>query len=209
MSRSALLDGLVFVLLVLAGVFTRIEFRQVPNFKPVAALALFAGFYFAAKRGPTATAASSIRPHVIATAVPLCIMAASDWWIGGYDLRLMALVYAMLTVPALVGPILRRRLLGANDTACDSVSACVWLGLASLASSLAFFLVTNFGCWFLFDHYAKTWTGLLECYTMAVPFFRYTVAGDLFFASLTFGSYILLRFAVQPASDLAAQPNDA
>ena len=70
-------------------------------------------------------------------------------------------------------------------------------------------LVTNFGCWILFDHYAKTWSGLWECYTMAVPFFRYTVAGDLFFACMTFGGYLLVRSFGYSTNGATTQPHDA
>ena len=37
---------------------------------------------------------------------------------------------------------------------------------------LFFFLVTNFADWYFFDTYAKTGRGLLDCYTLAIPFFR-------------------------------------
>ena len=34
-------------------------------------------------------------------------------------------------------------------------------------------------------------TGLLECYTAALPFFRQTILGDMIFVSLFFGSYAM------------------
>ncbi|MFM2095140.1 MAG: hypothetical protein RIS70_2264 [Planctomycetota bacterium] len=212
MNRAALLDCLVFGALVLAGVVARVEFRHIPNFKPVAAIALFAGFYFAGTRGKHAEQAPTTRTRLAplaASAVPVAIMAASDWFLGGYDLRLMTLVYVMLALPAFFGPVLRNAFFRQGRAACDTWSASIYLLIASLASSLAFFLVTNFGCWILFDHYAKTWSGLLECYTMAVPFFRYTVAGDLFFASMTFGGYLLVRSFGYGTSGELMQPHDA
>jgi hypothetical protein len=37
--------------------------------------------------------------------------------------------------------------------------------------------------------YAPTWAGLVECYVLAIPFFRNTVGGDLFFVAVMFGAY--------------------
>ena len=55
-----------------------------------------------------------------------------------------------------------------------------------LLSSLLFFLVTNLGVWFL--HYPITTEGFITCFTLAIPFFGYSIVGDLFFsAALIFG----------------------
>ena len=57
-----------------------------------------------------------------------------------------------------------------------------------LGSSLLFFLVTNFGVWYL--GYPNTLAGLVSCYTLALPFFVNTIIGDLFFThslSYSFG----------------------
>lgn len=47
-----------------------------------------------------------------------------------------------------------------------------------LASAL-FFLISNFGVWW--HWYPHTWSGLLTCYTLAVPFFWRTLLGDVVF----------------------------
>jgi hypothetical protein len=61
-----------------------------------------------------------------------------------------------------------------------------------LLSSLLFFLVTNLGVWFL--HYPLTTEGFIACFTLAIPFFGYSIVGDLFFsAALLFG----YRFAAK------------
>jgi len=46
-------------------------------------------------------------------------------------------------------------------------------------SSVLFFLLTNFGVWFL--GYPNTFVGLVSCYTLALPFFVNTIIGDFFF----------------------------
>jgi hypothetical protein len=47
-----------------------------------------------------------------------------------------------------------------------------------LLSSLIFFIVSNFGVWFM--DYPHTIEGLTMCYTLAIPFFGYSIIGDLF-----------------------------
>ena len=49
-------------------------------------------------------------------------------------------------------------------------------------ASLIFFIISNFGVWII--GYPKTIDGLILCYTMAIPFFGYSLAGDLFFGYL-------------------------
>ena len=51
-----------------------------------------------------------------------------------------------------------------------------------LLSSFIFFLISNFGVWVI--GYPKNIEGLLLCYSMAIPFFGYSIAGDLFFGYL-------------------------
>lgn len=62
---------------------------------------------------------------------------------------------------------------------------------ATLAGSVVFFLVTNLGVFLMQDLYPHTATGLLTCYTMALPFFRNSLAGDVFFAGLLFSLHYL------------------
>jgi hypothetical protein len=70
------------------------------------------------------------------------------------------------------------------------------IGLASVAGSVVFFLLSNFGVWVGSNMhppmYPLTFGGLAECYTAALPFFRNTLIGDLTYAALMFGSYHLL-----------------
>lgn len=46
-------------------------------------------------------------------------------------------------------------------------------------ASLLFFLVSNFGVWL--NWYPRTWVGLLNCYSLALPFYTRTLLGDLVF----------------------------
>ena len=56
-----------------------------------------------------------------------------------------------------------------------------------LISSISFFIITNFGVWLL--EYPKTFTGLLECYTLAIPFFRNSLIGDFVFSGIMYYAF--------------------
>ncbi|MCH8033328.1 MAG: hypothetical protein IH950_06175 [Bacteroidetes bacterium] len=64
--------------------------------------------------------------------------------------------------------------------------------LASVSASVLFF-VTNFAVWVSGIYYPKDLSGLAASYTAAIPFFHYTLLGDLFFVTLMFGSYELAK----------------
>jgi hypothetical protein len=163
--------------LIAAGTMARLAFRDLPNFAPVAALALFAGYYF--------------RSAWIALCVPLGVMAASDLVLGGYHPLMMAVVYGMLAAPVALRTPLRRWLkIEQGRPLAASLSASGLVG-CSLASSVMFFVVTNFACWLTMEFYAKTGAGLLQCYIQALPFFRYTLIGDLVFSVGLFAAYTL------------------
>jgi len=60
--------------------------------------------------------------------------------------------------------------------------------LAAAASSVSFFIVSNFAVWLAWPGmYPRTLAGLIACYEAAVPFFRGTAVGDLFFSLAMFG----------------------
>lgn len=161
----------LLALLIAAGVGIRLAFEVIPNFAPVAAIALFAGYAF--------------RSRLLAVAAPLGVMVLSDLVIGGYYPPIMVVVYASLAAPVLAGHWLRTNM---EMSAGRSLAALIG---SSLAASVMFFLTTNFACWFFLPGiYPQTLTGLIECYAFALPFFRYTLSGDLLFAVALFsGSF--------------------
>ncbi len=72
--------------------------------------------------------------------------------------------------------------------------------LASVGASVIFFLVSNFFVWSGSTFYPQSFAGLMACYEAAVPFFWSTLAGDLFFSSLLFGSFYLIEeYFLEPA----------
>ena len=170
-SKFWLAAAFVFV----AGVL-RILLADIPNFSPVAALALFGGAYFADKRA--------------AFTMPLLVMLFSDialefafmaGWrqYGGFH-NIMPFVYAGFLLTVFLGTFLKDRI------------KFIPVAAAGLLSSILFFVITNFGVW-ITGGYPATLEGLIFCYDMAIPFFKYTLIGDLFFISVFFISFELVK----------------
>jgi len=131
--ESYLSEGVVFGLLVVLGVLTRLACEAMPNVAPTAAIALFAGFYF--------------RRAWLALAAPLVVMGVSDCFIGGYETVTMLCVYGGLAFPVLLRGWLKRRVKLAGGDARAVMSSSLQIGLCAVIGSLVFFTVSNFGCW--------------------------------------------------------------
>ena len=58
--------------------------------------------------------------------------------------------------------------------------------LAPLSGSVVFFLITNFAVW-LGPWYEHSLAGLIKCFTLAIPFYRNTLIGDIVFTAAIFG----------------------
>ncbi len=63
------------------------------------------------------------------------------------------------------------------------------IAASSILASVLFFIITNWSVWQFSPWYAKTFPGLMQCYTMAIPFFKNTLLGDLFYTAVLFGVY--------------------
>ncbi len=141
-----------------------------PNFTPIAAMALFGGAYLG-RRG-------------LAFAAPLGALFLSDAIIGFHSY--MWATYLGMVLIVLIGWAVRARI------------SFLRVGAAAVASSVLFFLLTNFSVWLGSSVYPQTVAGLAACYAAAIPFFQNTLAGDLFFSGLLFGGFALLE-RVMPA----------
>lgn len=172
--RESVICLAVFVALIAAGALSRVCFRELPNFAPIAAMALFSGYYF--------------RSAKVAVLVPLLAMVLSDLVIGGYEWQMMLVVYGALMLPVALRGLLRKHLRIERGSLESTASALGGLLTCSLASSLFFFLVTNFA-WWPWSMYDHDLAGLILCYQQGIPFFRNTLAGDLFFGNVLFCSY--------------------
>ncbi|MCC6758974.1 MAG: hypothetical protein IT395_05060 [Candidatus Omnitrophica bacterium] len=148
------------ILLLFFGVLSRLWFH-VPNFTPVLALALFGGVYLSPRR---------------ALLMPLVLMIASDLLIGLHDTILFT--WGSVVLISALGLYLRGRKSSKN------------IVLASLASAVIFFVISNFGAWIMM--YPKTWAGVAECFWAAVPFFRWTLLSTLIYSVALFYGYEVL-----------------
>ena len=73
-----------------------------------------------------------------------------------------------------------------------------WLHLtaASLGSAVLFYIVTNFGVWLL-GYYPMNLKGLIDCYVLAIPFFRTMLVSTLVYSFVFFGLYELIASRVK------------
>ena len=52
---------------------------------------------------------------------------------------------------------------------------------SGLISSIVFFVITNFGVWAISGMYEKNFSGLVQSYFMAIPFFHNTLISTLLY----------------------------
>jgi hypothetical protein len=64
---------------------------------------------------------------------------------------------------------------------------------AALASSVSFFLLSNFTVWLYWDMYPKSLKGLEIAYVAGLPFFRHALEGDLLFTVAMFATPVALH----------------
>ncbi|MBI2022404.1 hypothetical protein HYS97_00950 [Candidatus Daviesbacteria bacterium] len=172
-------------LLVLFFIFASILLRLIPhppNFTPVVATAIFAG------------AKLSFRQAVI---ISLLALAISDYLllyinpflpqmfnfskiqpIGAMFHSTTLFVWGAVLISAFIGSFIKKRLKAQN----------IFFG--AIISSLQFFIITNFGVW-AGGYYGYTLDGLIQSYIMGIPFYKFTLLGDLIYTIFLFGTYAL------------------
>jgi hypothetical protein len=147
------------------------------NIAPVAAMALLGGMYLGRR---------------YALWVPLAVLAVTDVvlnvWMG-YPMVYWprAFDYGAFLLVGLLGLWARERKLRVKIS-------------AAIATPFLFFLISNFAVWLFGMNlanapYAKTLSGLVECYAAGLPFLRGTLIGDWSFMALFASSALLLRRA--------------
>jgi len=181
--KDKLLQVAITITFVLIGISLRL-LPHPPNFTPIFAIALFAGVYLSKK---------------IAFSLPLIIMLVSDIFIGTYEPKLMIFVYSSFILCVCLGLWLKKH------KKWQTV-----LG-GSILSAVIFFFITNLAVWVFTPWYAKTFSGIMQCYLMALPFFRNTLFGNIFYVTVFFGTYelvgILVKKTIKPKSTNIFQIN--
>lgn len=164
---------------IIAAVILRL-IPHLPNFAPIAAMALFGGVYLNNK---------------YALIIPLVALFISDIFIGFYSPIIMISVYGSFLFIGLMGLWLKN-----NKTLSNTLGV-------TLIGSVGFFLITNFAMWAVpISLYPHNLQGLLESYTMGLPFFRNTLLGDLFYVGAMFGLmeavlYITNKYHINKEAD--------
>ncbi len=153
------------------------------NFAPVCALGLFSG--------------AIIKDRKVALLLPILAQLMGDLyfalftqWQGFYGIE-QACVYAGLLVVTLIG------------SGMGQPKALKVLGY-TLGGSVVFFLLSNFGVFLAMSfgktdlyHYGTGFTGLMNTYVAAIPFFKNTLIGEFSGSILLFGAYFLLQQAME------------
>lgn len=80
--------------------------------------------------------------------------------------------------------------------------------LYTLLSSLGFWLWTNFGVWLATNIYSKNLLGLINCYTMALPFLRNQLLGDLGWIGIIFYGFKFFRIQSSRLIAHTTSPNN-
>jgi hypothetical protein len=165
--------------LILAAALSRL-FPHPDNFTPIAAVALAGGVYLEKR---------------FALIVPLAALLISDFFIGFHNTILF--VYGSVVLIGVMGLWLKSR------------KKVLPIFGAALLSSILFFIITNFGVWLTGGgwFYPKTWQGLVECYVLAIPFFRSTLAGDLVFTGILFSLFEISLRSIHSSEKNTIQDN--
>ena len=131
------------------------------NFTPVLATGIFAGFYF--------------KQFYLSLFIVILSMFIGDLFLGFHSL--MFFTYVALAIAVLIG--LRVKHFKFTE-----------ILYSGLASSVCFFIITNFGAWLTHgEMYAKSFSGLMQSYVMAIPFFQNTLISTFLYLLLFKNGY--------------------
>ena len=152
------------IILIIIGIISRLA-PHLPNATAVGSLALFGGARLGTKKTLVAL---------------LATMLVTDLFLGLHPV--MWATYASFIISIFIG----RVLVGKHQAGA--------IAAATLAGSGVFFLLTNFAVWLVpGSMYPKTWSGLVQCYVLAIPFLRNSVLGDMLYTLVFFGGYALAK----------------
>ena len=169
----------LWLALVAVGVCGRL-WQPAYNVTPLAAIGLASGSLFGIS--------------LAAAAVPIVALVISNMVLPGYGSTIMALVvYGSFACPVLFGSLVKRQ---------------GWIAVVggSLASSLIFFITSNFATWALSELYPHTLAGLTTCYVAALPFYRWMPVGDVVWSISLFAVLVAVGRIQQLVQPVQAIP---
>lgn len=130
-------------------------FRIIPhpsNFTPLLAAGVFSGFYF--------------RSFFLGSFIVILAMFFGDLYLGFHNT--MIFTYVSVAVAVAIGMLIRN-------------FKFKEIFLTGFASSVCFFIITNFGAWLTLEMYEKSFAGLLQSYVLAIPFFHNTLISTVIY----------------------------
>jgi len=146
------------------------------NFSPLYSVALFSGMILSNRK--------------LSIGIIFLAMFISDIFLGWHES--MVSVYLSFGIIVYLGDFFKNKKSIANIFA------------GSIVSALIFFVLTNFTVWAFGGFYELSFAGLVECYTMAIPFLRPTFYSSIFYSALLFGIYeAATRYFTKPNEVLA------
>lgn len=151
---------------------------HLPNFTPVGALCLFGAAQFSNKK--------------LAYLVPLLAILLSDILVNnilyaqyfdgftvfynGFEWQYMSYILTVLVGGFIIKKVSTKSVL-----------------IGALAATIIFFIVSNLGVWASGTMYPMTATGLMACFTAAIPFLGGTFIGNAVYSAILFGGYALAQ----------------
>jgi hypothetical protein len=166
--------NLALILFILAVALTRL-LPHPPNFAPITAMAVFGAITFGRRR-----------TAVVAPLVALFVSDLAKEYLWRQGMSAQWGIYRGMWVTYGTTALIAFMSLTARGTRRVSVMAGT-----TLLGSVVFFLVTNFAIWARGTRFPHTLEGLMDCYVIAIPFFRNSLAGDVVYATVLFGAWAL------------------
>jgi len=136
-----------------------------PNFTPISAIAIFSGAMIADKK--------------LAFLIPFTIVFFTDLIIGMHNY--IWAVYLSFAINTFLGILISKNL------------KFLSIFIVGVFGSLQFYIITNFAVWLNSGIYNYSLEGLLECYTLAIPFYQNSILGDIFYITMLFLIYITIK----------------
>ncbi len=164
---------LIVSLIIVAAGYRIIPFH-VLNVAPIGAMALFGG--------------ATLKKNWQAIFIPLAALFLGDLFLNNVTYKAFNPSFTLF-YPGAVWQYLSFALIGVLGIVFLKKATAKNVLFVSIAGSIMFFIVSNFGVWVGSNMYPHNFSGLVTCYVAAIPFFVNTLAGDLLFSAILFGVY--------------------
>ena len=142
------------------------------NFTPILAVGIFSGFYF--------------KNFILSLFIVVLSMFIGDLFLGFHST--MFFTYISLALAVVIGLFIKH----------FKFTEILFSGLAS---SVCFFIITNFGAWLTLEMYEKNFAGLLQSYAMAIPFFHNTLISTFLYLIVL---KLIFDLAIKKTSKISA-----